>query len=107
MEEYSQCYKCPLACKNNKSEIRKAKEASISEANRILDDISNNYPVNPGAIDFARANLDNDLSDGDKDAIKMVDMASNLLNRAMSGGKINAPLIRIISKAIKGQSKKK
>lgn len=107
MEEYSECYKCPLSCKKNKSKIRKAKEAQISEANRILDDIANTYPVNPGAIDFARKNLDNDLSDQDKEAIKMVDMASNLLSRAMSGGKINASLIKIISEAIKGQNKKK
>ena len=107
MEEYSQCYKCPLSCKKNKSKIRKSKEAQISEANRILDDIANTYPVNPGAVEFARNNLDNDLSDQDKEAIKMVDMASNLLNRAMSGGKINAPLIKIISEAIRGQSRKK
>ena len=107
MEEYSQCYRCPLSCVKNKSPIRKAKDSSISEANRILDQISEQYPVNPDAVKFARDNLDNDLSEQDKEAIKMVDIASELLNRALSGGKINASLIRSISEVIKGQSKMK
>lgn len=107
MEEYSQCYKCPLSCKKNKSKIRKNKESQISEANRILDNISDNYPISPGAIEFARNNLDNELSEQDKEAIKIVDMASNLLNRAMSGGKVNASMIKLISDFVRAQSKKK
>ena len=107
MEEYSQCYKCPLSCKKNKSKIRKNKESQISKANRILDNISDNYPISPGAIEFARNNLDNELSEQDKEAIKIVDMASNLLNRAMSGGKVNASMIKLISDFVRAQSKKK
>ena len=107
MEEYSQCYRCPLSCIKNKSKVKKMKDSSIKEANEILDKISDQYPIDQGALDFARKNLNGDLTEQDKEAVKMVDMASTLLNRALSGGRINSSLIKTISSIVRAQSKKK
>ena len=105
IEEYSQCYKCPLDCKNNKSIVKKARDSSKRRANAILDDIQKKYPINSGALEIARNNINRDLSPVDRDALNAVSFAQSLLNSAMSGKMINAPLIRRLRDAIKNQNK--
>ncbi len=105
MEEYAQCYQCPLSCKNNKSIVKKAKSRSKEQANRILDSILEKYPVSQNSVDVARKNLDRELDPASIESIKTIKLVDDILNKAMSGHQINLPLISRIAKIIKTQNK--
>ena len=70
-----------------------------------MDDIQRRYPVNSGALDIARKNINSDLDPIDVSALNAVSFAQSLLNSAMSGKMVNAPLIRKLRDAIKNQNK--
>ena len=106
MEEYSQCYKCPLDCKKNKSVVKKAKDNSKEEALRILDDVQKIYPIQPGVINVAKNSVERDLSQADKNAIEAVSFAQNLLNAAMSGRIISSSSVKRMKKIVERHSGK-
>jgi len=105
MEEYSQCYKCPLECKNNKSIVKKMKSNCVEKAKKDIKDFSSKIPVSSEALSVALTNLDSDLSEEDKRSIKLVNLASDTLRSAMSGGKVNMSLVKRLGKMAKKLSK--
>lgn len=105
MEEYSQCYKCPLECKNNKSIAKKMKDLSVNQAKSNLLDVASKTPLGKDAIRFALDNLNSEIPDDQIEAVKAVGMASEVLSKALSGAMFDIEKVRAISHILKNQNK--